>query len=220
MNNDAFILYSYFRSSASYRVRIALHYKNIAFQYRPVHLLKNGGEQHSPEFKSLNPQAQVPCLIHNGKLISQSMAIIQYLEDICHAPSLFPHSAYEKALVIQICELINSGIQPLQNVAVTNELTKQYSFTGEQKTEWIKHWNKIGLFSIESLLKNTAGEYCLGDTVSAADCFLIPQIFSAKRFGVDISPYPTILRICEHASTLEAFQLAEPSRQPDYSADN
>ena len=214
--DDSFVLYSYFRSSASYRVRIALHYKNISFKYSPVHLIQNGGEQYSTEYRKLNPQAQVPCLIHNNKPISQSMAIIQYLEDVCREPALFPNTAYEKALVIQLCELINSGIQPLQNLAVTAELTKNYSFTTEQKNNWIQHWNNLGLSSVEEMLKITAGDFCIGDTITAADCFLIPQIFSAKRFAVDVSKYPTILRICEHAGEVEAFQLAEPERQPDY----
>jgi maleylacetoacetate isomerase len=216
--DDAFVLYSYFRSSASYRIRIALHYKKIQFKYVSVHLMQNGGEQFTAGYRKLNPQAQVPCLIHNNQPISQSMAIIQYLEDVCREPALVPNSPYDKALVMQFCELINSGIQPLQNISVTNELAKNYNFSNEQKTNWIRHWNKMGLASLEETLKITAGHFCIGDTVTAADCFLIPQIFSAKRFGVDISIYPTILKICQQANELEAFQLAAPENQPDYTS--
>lgn len=212
------ILYSYYRSSASHRVRIALHLKHLTYEYRAVHLLKNGGEQYSAEYKRLNPQSQVPCLIHNNQPIAQSMAIIEYLDQIAPEPRLLPSSAYERALIIQICEIVNSGIQPLQNTAVMNELEKTYGLTPEQKTAWIQHWNQRGLSSLEEILKKTAGDFCLGDQVTAADCFLIPQLFSARRFSVDLAPYPTILRVEEHTKSIEGFQLAEPAKQPDYQA--
>jgi len=215
---DTFQLYSYFRSSASHRVRIALHYKSLPFEYVPVHLVKEGGEQFKPEYKKLNPHSQVPCLVHNGRPLAQSMAILEYLENICPQPPLFPIDPYERGLVIQICEIINSGIQPLQNLSVTAELEKRFHITAEQKTAWIHHWIQNGLNSVETILKKTAGAFCLGDTVTTADCFLIPQIFSAQRFGVDLSPYKQILLVNEHTSELEAFRLAEPSRQPDFSA--
>lgn len=229
------LLYNYFRSSASYRVRIALYYKKIPFKYIPVHLVNNGGEQFSTEYKKLNPQAQVPCLVMNGRPICQSMAIIQYLEDICPEPRVFPSDPYEKAIVIQICEAFNSGIQPLQNLTVlaklesllpaaTSAVTATATTTAtvtpitashDVKKDWIHHWNHLGLASIEELLKKTSGDYCVGDTITAADFFLVPQIFSAKRFGVDTSQYPNIMRINEHALDHTAFQLAEPARQPD-----
>jgi maleylpyruvate isomerase len=211
-----FALYSYFRSSASYRVRIALYLKGLQFEYRPVHLLKDGGEQFSAEYKRLNPMSQVPCLIHNDRPISQSMAIMDYLDNITQQPRLFPAEPFDRAMVIQICEAFNSGIQPLQNTSVTTALEKTYGLTTAQRTEWIQHWNQKGLTGVEEILKKTAGEFCLGNQVTAADCFLVPQIFSAKRFGVDLTPYPTIRRIDEAATRLEAFQRAEPSRQPDY----
>jgi maleylpyruvate isomerase len=211
-----FALYSYYRSSASYRVRIALNLKGIPYEYRPVHLLQNGGEQFSSEYKKLNPMAQVPCLIHNERPISQSMAIFEYLDNVTQQPRLFPADPFDRAMVIQICEAINSGIQPLQNTSVMASLEKTYGFTSAQKTKWIQHWNHKGLAGIEDMLKKTAGEFCLGDEATAADCFLIPQVFSAKRFNVDLSPYPHIRRIDEAAMRLEAFQLAQPSRQPDF----
>jgi maleylacetoacetate isomerase len=214
--NSNFALYSYYRSSASYRVRIALHLKGIPFEYRPIHLLKNGGEQYSPEYKRLNPMSQVPCLIHNDRPIGQSMAIFEYLDNITQQPRLFPLDPFDRAMVIQICEAFNSGIQPLQNTSVTAALENTYGFTSAQKTEWIQHWNHKGLTGVEELLRKTAGEFCLGDTVTAADCFLVPQVYSAKRFNVDLTAYPHIRRIDEAANRLEAFQLAEPSRQPDF----
>lgn len=146
------------------------------------------------------------------------MAIIDYLDQLAPEPRLLPSIAYDRALTIQICEIVNSGIQPLQNTAVLNELEKNYGLKAEQKTKWIQHWIARGLGSLEEILKKSSGDYCLGDQVTAADCFLIPQLFSARRFSLDLTPYPTILRIEEHTKSLDAFQLAEPSRQPDFQA--
>ncbi len=210
-----FVLYSYYRSSASYRVRIALNLKNIKYEYRPVHLLNNGGEQHGPEYRKLNPLKQVPCLIHAGHPIAQSMAIFDYLENISPEPHLFPLEPFDRAVVTQICEIVNSGIQPLQNAAVMQELEKTYGFSAEQKKNWIKEWNHRGLRALEDLLKMTAGDYAFGDDVTAADCFIVPQIFSARRFGVELENYPTVLQVYHAAEELEPFVLAHPSRQPD-----
>jgi maleylacetoacetate isomerase len=211
-----FILYSYFRSSASYRVRIALNLKGLNYEYRAIHLLKNGGEQYSAEYKSLNPQSQVPCLIHNQRAISQSVAIVEYLDQIAPEPRLIPSSPYERALTLQLCEIVNSGIQPLQNTGVLKELENIYHFSPEQKNQWVRTWNERGLASFEEIIKKTAGDFCLGNQVTAADCFLIPQLFAARRFSVDLSRYPTILRVEESTKHLEAFLRAEPSRQPDH----
>lgn len=211
-----FILYNYFRSSASHRVRIALNLKKLKYEYRAVHLLKDGGEQYKPEYKKLNPMSQVPCLIHKNKPISQSMAIIDYLDHVAVEPRLFSSDPYERALTIQICELVNSGIQPLHNNAVTGALEKTYGVSSDNKKKWIQYWIHRGLAGLEETLAKTAGEFCVGDSVSAADCFLIPQLFSAKRFEVELAPFQTIRRIEEHTKTIEAFVLAEPSRQPDY----
>lgn len=209
------LLYNYYRSSASYRVRIALYYKQIPFTYIPIHLVKNGGEQFSDEYKKLNPQSQVPCLVIKGRPICQSMAIIQYLEDICPEPRVFPTDSYEKAIVIQICEAFNSGIQPLQNLIVLKQLETFFSANSDAKTKWIHYWNHVGLSSIEEILKKSAGHYCVGDSITAADFFLVPQVFSAKRFGVDLAQYPNILKLNEQALEHTAFQLADPARQPD-----
>ena len=210
-----FILYSYYRSSASYRVRIAMNLKNIKFDYRPVHLLKNGGEQNQAEYRRLNPLGQVPCLIHNDKPVAQSMAIFEYLDLIVPKPNLFPHDPYERAVVVQICEIINSGIQPLQNTAVMIDLEKTYGLSSEQRAAWICNWNHRGLKALEDILKKTAGDHAFGDAITAADCFIVPQVFSANRYHVPLDAYPTVQRVYHAAEEIEPFVLAHPSRQPD-----
>jgi maleylacetoacetate isomerase len=209
-------LYNYFRSSASYRVRIALNLKGIKYDYIPVHLVKNGGEQYTAQYLKKNPLAQVPCLEFNGQFVSQSMAICFYLDDIKPNPRLFPTEPIYKARVIEICELMNSGIQPLQNLAVTNELGARYSAGQAEKNSWSQHWINKGLTALEKIIAPTAGTFCFGNEITAAECFLIPQMFSSHRMGVDLSAYPTLLRIEKAASALPAFQAAEPSRQVDY----
>jgi maleylacetoacetate isomerase len=213
---NEFILYSYFRSSASHRVRIALNLKDIDFEYRAVHLLKDGGEQHSDEYRELNPSGQVPTLIHKGRAIGQSMAIVDYLDQIRPEPRLFPEDPFQRALVIQFCEIINSGMQPLQNLSVLQELEKRHGADQDQKNEWVTHWVKKGFETAENFLKTRAGQFCFGQDVTAADCFLIPQIMGgADRYNVSLDPYPTIARIRRNCDALEAFQKAAPSAQPD-----
>jgi maleylacetoacetate isomerase len=209
-----FILYSYFRSSASYRVRIALNLKNAKYDYRAIHLLKDGGEQHKDDYKKLNPSEQVPTLIHNGKAIGQSMAIIQYLEDVIDSPRLFPATPIEKARVIQFCEIINSGIQPLHNVSVTEKLG-YFGLDEKSRGEWNAYWIDKGLAALETILKESAGTYSFGGQITAADVFLVPQVVSARRFGGHPDNFPTLMHVFENCNKLEAFQKAEPSKQPD-----
>lgn len=213
---DQFILYNYFRSSASYRVRIALHYKKIPFQYRAVNLVKDGGEQFANEYLQLNPMAQVPTLVHKSVPISQSLAILQYLEDVCPTPALLPDDPVEKALVWQISELINSGMQPLQNLGVLGYFDKKWSIPAEQRQEWLSYNMTKGFEALERTFTKVSGQHCVGDEVTAADCCLIPQVFGALRFKVDISEFQNVRRLYENALKLEAFQLAAPERQPDF----
>lgn len=212
------LLYNYFRSSASYRVRCALHYKNIDFEYVPVSLTKNGGEQFKPEYKKLNPMAQVPCLVDGDTVVSESVAIIQYIDSKWHQPSLFPKSPGEWAPILQACEVVNSGIQPYQNTIVRERLEKQYGFDEGKVREWMVFFISRGLQSLEQLLSKTSDKYCFGDQITAADCFLVPQMFAANRFKVDVSSYKTLTKIYENCEKLEAFQKAHPKNQIDFQA--
>lgn len=210
-----FILYSYFRSSASYRARIALNLKQINFEYRAVHLLNNGGEQHKDEYRKLNPSAQVPTLIHGDHVIGQSMAIIDYLDQIKPEPKLFPADAHKRALVIQACEIVNSGAQPLHNLNVLQELEKRFAATETQKNEWSSHWISRGLGALEGLLAKHAGDYAFGNQVSAADCFIMPHFANADRYKIALAPYPTLTRLRATYEKNPAFQKAAPGVQPD-----
>lgn len=205
------ILYSYFRSSCSYRVRIALHLKNIPFELKTISLIKEGGEQYNDKFKKLNPLAQVPFLVHGDKKLSQSMAILYYLDTIAEEPVLFPKESYQAAKVISFCEVINSFTQPLQNLKVLKEIE---SF-GQDKKQWAKTWITKGLVALEEMVQETSGKYCFGDHLTATDVLLVPQMYNARRFGVDETKIPTLTRIDSHCSKLEVFQKAHPEKQPD-----
>jgi maleylacetoacetate isomerase len=209
-------LYSYFRSSASYRVRIALHWKGLEFTYLPIHLLKEGGQQNLEEYRLVNPMGHVPALDHNGFLVGESVAIVDYLDRVFPQRPLFPTSPRERAQVLQLVEILNSGIQPLQNLKVNQFLEKEFQHSKADVERWNQHWIEKGLTSLERLLEKTAGTHCLGDEITAADCFLIPQCFSSRRFGVKIEQFPVMARLEKEALKLEAFQKAHPERQPDY----
>lgn len=209
-------LYSYFRSSSAYRVRIALNVKLVPYTIIPVHLLKNGGEQYSETYKKVNPSAQVPTLLDAERTIGQSMAILEYLEEEFPRPPLLPTSTYERALVRQMCEVINSGIQPLQNLSVTHYLSNTLKITEEQKNQWLQLWMLRGFESLETLLQKHAGHYSFGNQISLADCCLVPQVFSAKRFNVDLTPFPKTLEVYKSCMQLTDFIKASPEKQPDY----
>lgn len=208
-----FILYNYFRSSTSYRARISLNYKKIPFEYKAVHLLK--GEQHDPEYRKLNPIGGVPTLIHNGKVIPDSFAIVEYLEEIVPTPALLPEDPYLRARVRQVCEIINSSMHPMGNMKLMQYLEKNHGFDQNQKEHWIQHWCYQGLEALEKNLKGFAGTYSFGDQVTLADVFLIPQLFSCHRFHVEVSHYPLLTKIGENCAKLEAFQKAHPFCQID-----
>ncbi len=209
------IFYNYFRSSASYRVRIVLFLKNIDFEYRSVHLLKEGGQQHKQEFLGLNPMAQVPCWVHDQGSLGQSMAIIDHLEQKWPQPPLFPMDPWNRAQAIEICEIVNSGIQPLQNLGVAKQLKAQFQAEEKDVAQWHQFWISRGLRALEEKLATTAGSFCLGGQVTVADAFVIPQVFAAQRFGVSVVERSHLLRVYENCMELEAFQKASPSKQPD-----
>lgn len=211
-----FILYNYFRSSASYRVRIALELKGIAYEYRPVHLIHGGGEQYKAEYARLNPSREVPTLVHQGRAIAQSLAIIDYLDNVVPEPRLFPPDAYHRALVTQACEIINSGAQPPGNLRVQKQLVEKFGATEAQKDEWTKYWINYGLETMETFLKPHAGRYSFGNEITAADLCVVPMMFTAERFKVSTEASPALRKIAENCAKLEAFKKAAPSAQPDF----
>ncbi len=214
---DQLTLYSYFRSSAAYRVRIALNLKGLAYDYVPVHLLRDGGMQFAEPFSSMNPQKLVPLVDVGGFQLSQSLAIIEYLDEKFPAVRLLPDSAEGRARVRQLALAIACDIHPLQNLRVLKYLTGTLDVSEEQKLGWLKHWLGLGLQALEADLSRAAtrGVFCYGDQPTVADCVLVPQMFSASRFGVDISPYPTLNAIYDACQKLEAIAAAHPSQQPD-----
>lgn len=206
-------LYNYFRSSTSYRVRIALELKKIPYEYKSVHLLKN--EQRSEEYLKINPLGGVPSLVQDGKVISESLAILEYLEQVYPDCSLLPKDPYLQAKVRQFCETINAFTHPMSNLKTLKYLETHEGYTQEDKEEWIQHWTDQGLETLETLAKQFSGTYCFGEQVTFADLLLVPQLFSAARFKVDLKPYPTLVKINDNCLQLEAFKKAHPFRQVD-----
>lgn len=209
------ILYSYFRSSAAFRVRTALHLKGLSFEYRAVHLLKKGGEQYAPGYLALNPIGEVPCLVHQGRALAQSVAILSYLDELGASPRLFPGAPMDRARVLQFCENINAGIHPLQNLKVLKRLQSQWGAGEAETNQWAAHWIRRGFEGLEKFLEATAGTYCFGGQLTAADLFLVPQAFNAHRYGVSLTAFPHIRRIVTTCLGLDAFRKAHPYRQPD-----
>lgn len=208
-------LHGYFRSSASWRVRIALGFKGIAYDYVPVNLVKDGGEQYSASYRAINPLQAVPTLEIDGHVLSESLAILHYLEETRPLPALLPKDSYARAQVRRIAEAVNAGIQPLQNLRVLQKLDADFKAGDAGRKAWAAHFNQVGLTGIEVLANATAGRYCVGDEVSMADVCLAPQLYGARRFGVDVQQFPTLLRIEAELMKLPAFANAVPAKQPD-----
>jgi len=212
---DKLVLFSYWRSSSSYRVRIVLHLKGLNFEYRPVHLVKNGGEQNSADYLSRNPKGEVPFLLHHSFGLSQSVAILHYLEENWPNPRMLPGSIEDRARCLEIVEVINSGVQPLHNLGVLKNLELMAGFDEAKKKLWMQTYIKKGCVALESLLTRSAKKFCIGDEVSWADACLVPHVYSAKRFEVDLSSFPKILEINQHCLALSAFERAIPENQID-----
>jgi maleylacetoacetate isomerase/maleylpyruvate isomerase len=210
-------LYTYFRSSAAYRVRIALNLKGLPWEAAPVHLVRGGGEQRLPAYLTLNPAGLVPTLEDEGQVLTQSLAIIEYLDETRPEPALLPGSAAERARIRAIAQAIACDIHPLNNLRVLRYLSRELGVSEEQKTAWYRHWITLGLGAVEAMLANDAraGRFCHGDTPTLADCCLVPQMFNARRFDCDLSAMPTVRRIAETCEALDAFRLAAPASQPD-----
>ena len=205
-------LYDYYRSSACYRVRIALNIKNIAYEKIPIHLVQNGGEQHSSEYKQLNPQGLVPSLIHEGRIISQSLAIIDYLEAYYPEPALLPIDPYNRANVNYLALIIACDMHPLNNLRVLNQLKAQFNADETLVMQWYYHWLQSGFEAFEAKLKtlDRSEPVCFGDNLSLADLCLIPQVYNAKRFNFPMDDYPIINEIDAYCGQLPAFKNAAP----------
>jgi maleylacetoacetate isomerase len=210
-------LYGYWRSSSAYRVRIALHLKGLAYAQEPVHLLNNGGEQRTPEFRQLNPQALVPVLMDGERAIRQSLAIIEYLDESFPAMSLLPVMARDRARVRGLAQLVACDIHPLNNLRVLQYLERDLGIDQAAREAWARHWMTDGLEAFEAMVRDnpSTGEHCEGDAPSLADCCLIPQLYNARRLQLDLSAFPTLLRIERNCLALQTFQQAAPERQPD-----
>jgi maleylacetoacetate isomerase len=217
MPSNELRLYSFWRSSAAYRVRIALNLKQLSYDILPVHLLRDGGEQHNAAFRDINPQELIPVLMHGNRVLRQSMAIMEYLEETFPTPSLLPSNARDSQRVRAISQMIACDIHPLNNLRVMQYLEKEFSATQAQKEEWMRHWMSLGFAGLEKVLAGhpSTGSFCEGDMPTMADCFLVPQVYNGVRFKVDMTVFPTIVRINETCCELDEFKQAHPSVQPD-----
>lgn len=208
-------LYSYFRSSASYRVRIALNLKDLPYDIIPIHLVK--GEQKSDGYKDKNPSGLIPALeLDDGTIITQSMAILDYLENEYPSVPLLPKDNANRAIVLSMCNIIACDTHPLNNLRVLQYLANDLKISDEQKQNWYAHWILVNFTALENLLKIHGGKYCFGDELSLADACLIPQVYNAKRFKVDLAGFPNILKVVENCHQLDAFVKASPEKQVDF----
>jgi len=210
-------LYSFWRSSASYRVRIALAVKGVPYEYRAIDLKGGAGDQYGDAYLAVNPEARVPTLEVDGQRLTQSMAILEWIEETHPSPALLPRDAVERARVRSLAQLIVADIQPLQNVAVTRYLRETLKQEPPVVAAWLGEWIGRGMRALEERLarESGTGRFCHGDTPTLADVCLVPQAYSARRFGVDTAPFPTITRIEQACNALAAFAAAAPERQPD-----
>jgi maleylpyruvate isomerase len=207
-------LYSYFRSSAAYRVRIALNLKGLAFETIPIHLQKDGGQQLKPGYRAINPQMRVPTLrLDSGELLTQSLAIIDYLDEIHPQPPLLPRDPIARAKVRALAQLIACDIHPLNNVAPLRYLKNELGQDQTTIDAWYHHWIIVGFEALETMLGD--GPYCCGNTVTLADICLVPQVANARRLKVPLDKFPKIVAIDAACTRLPAFERAKPENQPD-----
>ncbi len=211
-------LYGYWRSSAAYRVRIALNLKAMDYAVVAVHLVRDGGEQHRDSYRKLNPLQLVPTLVEGERVLRESVAIIEYLDDAYpDTPRLLPPEAPARARVRALAQVVACDIHPLGDLRVLQDLQRELGVDDEAKATWSKHWIEVGFDAIEAMLASDghSGTFCEGDAPTLADCCLVPQVYNARRFGVALDRYPTITRIEGACRELDAFRRAAPGVQPD-----
>ncbi|KAF1014120.1 MAG: Maleylpyruvate isomerase [Stenotrophomonas maltophilia] len=215
--DDCIVLHTYWRSSAAYRVRIGLALKGLAWQPRPVHLVRDGGEHHQPGYRALNPQQLVPTLLHDGQVLTQSLAILEYLEERFPQVPLLPADAAGRARVRALAQLVACDIHPINNLRVMQYFGNTLQVPAEARAQWTTHWMAEGFAAMEALLAGSAdtGTFCHGERPGLADACLLPQLYNARRFDVDLAPYPTLRRIETACLALDAFQQARPESQAD-----
>ena len=211
------VLYGYWRSSAAYRVRIALNLKGLDYENRPVHLVKDGGEQHASAYAAMNPQQLVPSLCDGERVLTQSLAIMEYLEELHPEPPLLPADARGRARVRALAQGVACDIHPLGNLRVLQYLERELGADEAQRGAWSRHWMATGFAALEAMLADNAatGRFCHDDTPGVADACLIPQVYNARRWKLPLDDYPTICRIDAACNELEAFRAAAPEAQPD-----
>lgn len=215
--SERLTLYSYWRSSAAYRVRIGLALKGLRYDTVPVHLVRNGGEQHAPDYAAANPQKLVPMLVHGQRRMRQSLAILEYLDEVWPEPPLLPATARGRQRVRALSQVVACDIHPLNNLRVVRFLENEWNVPQPERDVWMRHWMVEGLDAFEALLADhpSTAEFCEGHLPTLADCCLVPQLYNARRFGVDLDPYPTIRRIEAACLAHPAFDAARPENQPD-----
>ncbi len=214
-------LYSYWRSSAAYRVRIALALKGLAYDTHPVHLMQGGGEQHHPDFLALNPQGFVPAMRDGERMITQSVAIIEYLEETRPDPPLLPTGSRERAFVREVALAIACDIHPLNNLSVQQYLEREFDADDTAREKWMHQWLGRGLGAVEKMLDNniSLGRFVGGEGPGMAECFIVPQMYNARRFKLPLDGYPHLVSIDKACAALPEFQAAHPDNQPDRPAD-
>ena len=198
-------------------MRIGLNLKRLEHQVTPVHLVRDGGQQHSEGYAALNPQELVPTLLHGDRVLHQSMAILEYLDEVFLEPPLLPDDAPGRARVRALAQLVACDIHPLNNLRVMQFFADTWNVPQPEREDWTRHWMRVGFDAMERLLVESVdtGRFCHGDTPTLADCCLVPQLFNARRFQVDLAAYPTLVRIEEECLALEAFDAARPENQAD-----
>ncbi|WP_296596656.1 maleylacetoacetate isomerase [Phenylobacterium sp.] len=207
-------LHSAWRATAPYRVRIGLNLKGCAYDYHPIDLL--AGQQREPEYKSVNPQGLTPALeLGDGTILAQSLAILEWLEETRPEPPILPRDALDRAVVRRMAGIIACDIHPLNNTRVGRKLTELGVPAEVQKTEWIQAWIRDGFDALAPLIETHGGRYAFRDSPTIADCCLVPQVYSARRFELDLTPWPKLVAVADHAAEHPAFQAAHPNNQPD-----